>query len=153
MCATKSATFFYSTSSSPTRPPTQWKRYIYIYIPFRWCIFFISPRTRGNFIYILHICPEFGAFSPYICRYMPWVGDYIQQYSPELGIYVILTALLEYWKLSSRGFLWIEPCLHAPCYCGCHHSQRQVIVGLVKCHTEHLDTTSIVTFASWDTGH
>ena len=75
---------------SPPRP------HIYItYIPLWWCIYLILPRVRGNFIYILHICPEFGAKSTYISTYMPRVRYYTQQYSPELGIYVFLSHAYE----------------------------------------------------------
>ena len=56
----------------------------------------ICPELGAISHIFSHICPEFGAKSTYICIYTPRVRDYIQQYSPELGIYVFLTAMLEF---------------------------------------------------------
>ena len=56
----------------------------------------ICPELGAISHIFSHIRPELGAKSTYICIYTPRVRDYIQQYSPEFGIYVFLTAMLEF---------------------------------------------------------
>ena len=41
------------------------------------------------------LCPEFRSITKYIVTYMHRVGDYIQQYSPQLGIYVFFDSAIE----------------------------------------------------------
>ena len=70
---------------------------IYIYIHHLLVVYICICPELGAISHIFsHIRPEFGAKSTYICIYTPRVRDYIQQYSPEFGIYVFLTAMLEF---------------------------------------------------------
>ena len=70
--------------------------YIYIYTQFTGGIYLHLPHLGAISHKFSHIRPEFGAKSTYICIYTPRVRDYIQQYSPEFGIYVFLTVMLEF---------------------------------------------------------
>ena len=86
---------FWSKLECPVYRGCKWD--IYIYIHHLVVVYICICPELGAISHIFsHIRPEFGAKSTYICIYTPRVRDYIQQYSPEFGIYVFLTAMLEF---------------------------------------------------------
>ena len=76
-------------------------KHIHTNTPFTSGIYLHMPSTRGNCPYIFTSKPRVWG-NIHICT--PRVRDYIGQYSPELGIYVFLTTLLEFFFLFFLAF-------------------------------------------------